>query len=208
MTDIYNIDKNKVGDFKLNPEIFDLELNDLNKDLIYRTVKWQLSNKRSGTASTKTRGEVSGGGAKPWKQKNLGRARAGSNRSPLWRKGAVTFGPKPKDWSIGLPKKMRRKALKVSLSHINSKGKIVIIDDLNIDEVKTRSIAKLLTDFELSSALIIDNSNYNQLKTSSRNIRKVKVLKTDGINVYDVLKFKNIVFSKDSIDKVQGVLEH
>lgn len=208
MTDIYNIDKNKVGDFKLNPEIFDLELNDLNKDLIYRTVKWQLSNKRSGTASTKTRGEVSGGGAKPWKQKNLGRARAGSNRSPLWRKGAVTFGPKPKDWSIGLPKKMRRKALKVSLSHINSKGKIVIIDDLNIDEVKTRSIAKLLTDFELSSALIIDNSNYNQLKTSSRNIRKVKVLKTDGINVYDVLKFKNIVFSKDSIDKVQGVLGH
>ena len=208
MTDIYNINKNKVGDFKLNPEIFDLELNDLNKDLIYRTVKWQLSKKRSGTASTKTRGEVSGGGAKPWKQKNLGRARAGSNRSPLWRKGAVTFGPKPKDWSIGLPKKMRRKALKVSLSHINSKGKIVIIDDLNIDEVKTRSIAKLLTDFELSSALIIDNSNYNQLKTSSRNIRKVKVLKTDGINVYDVLKFKNIVFSKDSIDKVQGVLGH
>lgn len=208
MADIYNIDKNKVGDIKLNPDIFDLELNNVNKDLIYRTVKWQLSRKRSGTASTKTRGEVSGGGAKPWKQKNLGRARAGSNRSPIWRKGAITFGPKPKDWSIGLPKKMRRKALKASLSHINSKGKIIIIDELNMDEVRTRNIANLLNNFNLGSALIIDNSNYEQLKTSSRNISEVKVLKTDGINVYDVLKFKNVVFSKDSIDKVQGVLGH
>ena len=208
MADIYNIDRNKVGDFKLNPDIFALELNDVNKDLIYRTIKWQLSKRRSGTASTKTRGEVSGGGSKPWKQKNLGRARAGSNRSPLWRKGAIIFGPKPKDWSIDLPKKMRRKALKISLSHINSKGKIVIIDDLNIDEIKTKSIANLLNNFELNSALIVDNTNYNQLKTSSRNIRKVKVLKTEGLNVYDVLKFKNVVFTKDSIDKVQGVLEH
>lgn len=208
MVDIYDIDKNKVGDLKLNSDIFDLELNNANKDLIYRTVKWQLSKRRSGTASTKTRGEVSGGGAKPWKQKNLGRARAGSNRSPLWRKGAVTFGPKPKDWSIRLPKKMRRKALKVSLSHINSKGEIIIIDELNMDETRTRNITNLLNNFKLSGALIIDNSNYNQLKISSRNIREVKVLKTDGINVYDVLKFKNVIFSKDSIDKVQGALGH
>ena len=208
MVDIYNIDKNKVGDFELNPDIFALELNDVNKDLIYRTIKWQLSKRRSGSASTKTRGEVSGGGAKPWKQKNLGRARAGSNRSPLWRKGAVIFGPKPKDWSTDLPKKMRRKALKVSLSHINSKGKIVIIDELNIEVMKTKSITNLLNNFELNSALIVDNTNYNRLKTSSRNISKVKVLKTEGLNVYDVLKFKNIVFTKDSIDKVQGVLEN
>ena len=206
--DIFNLDKSKVGDYELNPEIFALELSDANKDLIYRTVKWQLSKKRSGTASTKTRGEVSGGGAKPWKQKNLGRARAGSNRSPIWRKGAIVFGPKPKDWSTGLPKKMRRKALKISLSHTNAKGKILVIDDLNIDESKTRVISNLLNNFELDSALIVDNSNYSKLKTSSRNIKKVKVLKAEGLNVYDVLKFRNLVFSKDSIEKVQEVLGH
>jgi large subunit ribosomal protein L4 len=208
MVDIYNIDKHKVSECELNPDIFALELNDVNKDLIYRTVGWQLSKRRSGSASTKTRGEVRGGGSKPWKQKNLGRARAGSNRSPLWRKGAITFGPKPKDWSTDLPKKMRRKALKVSLSHINSKGKIVIIDNLKIDKIKTRTIANFLNNFELDSALFVDNINYLQLKISSQNIGKVKVLKTEGLNVYDVLKFKNIVFSKDSIEKVQEVLGH
>lgn len=206
MLEVCDIEKNKVGEYELNPVIFDLELNNANKDLLYRAVKWQMSRRRSGTASTKTRGEVRGGGAKPWKQKNLGRARAGSNRSPLWRKGAVVFGPKPKDWSTDLPKKMRRKALKVSLSFANSEGGVVVLENLNIGVAKTRAVLDLLDRFGLSSVLFVDNDNYEQLKLSSRNIGKVKVLRTEGINVYDILKFKNVVFSRDAIEKVQGVL--
>ena len=105
MIDVYDIEKNKIKEIELEPAIFNV---DVNQDVISRVVNWQLARKRSGTACTKTRGEVSGGGAKPWKQKHTGRARAGSNRSPIWRKGGVTFGPKPKDWSFSLPKKVRR----------------------------------------------------------------------------------------------------
>jgi len=205
MIDVYDIEKNKIKEIELEPAIFNV---DINQDVISRVVNWQLARKRSGTACTKTRGEVSGGGAKPWKQKHTGRARAGSNRSPIWRKGGVTFGPKPKDWSFSLPKKVRRKALLSALSYIQNENGVIVLADLKIPEIKTKNVSALMDLFELKSTLVIDIENYDILKKSSRNLSNVKVLKPEGLNVYDILKFKNIVFTVDSLTKIQEVLKH
>ena len=205
MIDVYDIEKNKIKEIELEPAIFNV---DVNQDVISRVVNWQLARKRSGTACTKTRGEVSGGGAKPWKQKHTGRARAGSNRSPIWRKGGVTFGPKPKDWSFSLPKKVRRKALLSALSYIQNENGVIVLADLKIPEIKTKNVSALMDLFELKSTLVIDIENYDILKKSSRNLSNVKVLKPEGLNVYDILKFKNIVFTVDSLTKIQEVLKH
>jgi len=204
MAEVYNLENKKISDYNLDEAIFGLEHNE---DLIFRVVNWQLSRKRSGTACTKTKGEVRGGGAKPWKQKNLGRARSGSTRSPIWRKGGVVFGPKPKDWSYSLPKKVRRKALKVTLSYISNNGNLKILENLDIQETKTRSIVNILSALELDNTLIVDDENYKNLKLSCRNLNHVKVLKTEGVNVYDILKFKNLVISKNALDKLQEVLK-
>jgi len=205
MIDVYDIEHNKVKEIELEPAVFNA---DVNQDVISRVVNWQLARKRSGTASTKTRGEVSGGGAKPWKQKHMGRARAGSNRSPIWRKGGVVFGPKPKDWSFSLPKKVRRKALLSALSHIQNEKGVIVLSDLKIPEIKTKNVSALMDLFKIKSTLLIDTDNYEVLKKSSKNLTKVKVLKPEGLNVYDILKFKNIVFTIDSLTKIQEVLKH
>ncbi|MCH6573745.1 MAG: 50S ribosomal protein L4 [Bacteroidetes bacterium] len=205
MIDVYDIKKNKIKEIELEPAVFNA---DVNRDVIYRVINWQLAKKRSGTACTKTRGEVSGGGAKPWKQKHMGRARAGSNRSPIWRKGGVVFGPKPKDWSFSLPKKVRRKALLSALSHVQNEKGVIVLGDLQISEIKTKYVSAMMELFEIKSALVIDTQNYEILKKSSRNLANVKVLKPEGLNVYDILKFKNIVFTVDSLTKIQEVLKH
>lgn len=205
MIDVYDIKKNKIKEIELEPAVFNA---DVNRDVIYRVINWQLAKKRSGTACTKTRGEVSGGGAKPWKQKGTGRARAGSNRSPIWRKGGVTFGPKPKDWSFSLPKKVRRKALLSALSYVQNEKGVIVLGDLQISEIKTKNVSAMMELFEIKSALVIDTQNYEILKKSSRNLANVKVLKPEGLNVYDILKFKNIVFTVDSLTKIQEVLKH
>lgn len=205
MIDVYDLEKNKIKTIELEPSVFNA---DVNQDIIFRVINWQLAKKRSGTACTKTRGEVSGGGSKPWKQKHMGRARAGSNRSPIWRKGGVTFGPKPKDWSFSIPKKVRRKALLSALSHVQNEKGVIVLGDLKISEIKTKNVSALLDVFEINSTLVVDTENYELLKKSSRNLTNVKVLKPEGLNVYDILKFKNIVFTVDSITKVQEVLKH
>lgn len=205
MIDVYDLEKNKIKKIELEPSVFNA---DINQDIIFRVINWQLAKKRSGTACTKTRGEVSGGGSKPWKQKHMGRARAGSNRSPIWRKGGVTFGPKPKDWSFSIPKKVRRKALLSALSHVQNEKGVIVLGDLKISEIKTKNVSALLDVFEINSTLVVDTENYELLKKSSRNLTNVKVLKPEGLNVYDILKFKNIVFTVDSITKVQEVLKH
>ncbi|NIS10265.1 MAG: 50S ribosomal protein L4, partial [Candidatus Dadabacteria bacterium] len=140
MADVFDINKKKVKKIDLEPTVFDAPVN---RDIIYRVINWQLAKKRSGTACTKTRAEVSGGGSKPWKQKGMGRARAGSNRSPIWRKGGVTFGPKPKEWSFSLPKKVRRKALLAALSHANSENGVIVLDDFKASEIKTKNVSAI-----------------------------------------------------------------
>ncbi|MGI9535381.1 MAG: 50S ribosomal protein L4 [Thermodesulfobacteriota bacterium] len=201
--DVFDLKKKKTGKVELMSEIFEQPVKE---SLLHLVVRWQLASKRAGTASTKTKGEVRGGGKKPWKQKGLGRARSGSNRSPLWRGGGVTFGPKPKDWSFSLPKKVRKQAIKSALSHKYNENEIYIVENFDLSKIKTKQVVSFLKKFDISKCLIlIDDKNENLIK-SSNNLKDVKVLKNDGINVYDILNFKHLVVTKNSLDKVQEVL--
>ena len=201
--DLYDIDKSKVGSVELEAEIFEAPVK---KHLLHSVVNWQLAKKRAGTASTKTRGEVRGGGIKPWKQKHMGRARHGSIRSPLWRKGGVVFGPRPKDWSYTVNKKTKRQALISALSLKFSEGVLVALNEINLPEIKTKQVADIVQKFELKSALIIVESDNDNLLKSARNIKNVKVLKVDGINVYDILKFDTLVMTQESLTRAQEAL--
>lgn len=198
--DVYDLDKNKVGTLELAPGVFEAPVR---KHLIHDVVNWQLAGKRSGTSSTKTRGEVRGGGAKPWKQKHTGRARAGSRRSPIWRKGGVVFGPRPKDWSYSLPKKVRRGALVSALSSRFGEGAVVVLDSFDLPEIKTRQVVSFMKKFDLSQALVVIGSENENLVKSARNVRDVKVLRHEGLNVYDLLRHKSIVMVRDSVEKIQ-----
>lgn len=202
--DIYDLNRNIVGKLELDPGIFESQIKE---HLFYYVVNWQMAGRRSGTASTKTRGEVSGGGKKPWKQKHLGRARQGSIRAPQWRKGAVIFGPRPKDWSYNIPKKVRREALKSALSLKHRDGNIVILKDFGLPQIKTRLVVDFVKRFQLEKALIIINGDNDNLKKSARNLKSVKVLKSDGLNVYDLLRFNTVVLTEDSVLKVQEVFK-
>jgi large subunit ribosomal protein L4 len=203
--DLYDMKKSKVGSVELLPEIFEAPVK---KHLLHSVVNWQLAKKRAGTASTKTRGEVSGGGAKPWKQKHMGRARAGSTRSPIWRKGGIVFGPKPKDWSYTINKKTKRNALISALSLKYSEGFLVALNEIALPEIKTKNVAELVETFELKSALIIVASDNDNLMKSARNIKNIKVLKVDGINVYDILKFDTLIMTEESLTRAQEALSH
>ena len=201
--DVFDLKKKKTGTADLKSEVFEQPVKE---SLLHQVVRWQLASKRSGTASTKTRGEVRGGGKKPWKQKGLGRARAGSNRSPIWRGGGITFGPKPKDWSFSLPKKVRKQALKAALSHKFNENEIYVLDKIEFPEIKTKQVASFMKNFDITKCLIlIDDENVNLLK-SANNIQEVKILNNNGINVYDLLNYKHLVMTKSSLDKVQEVL--
>ena len=201
--DVFDLEKNKVGTVDLNSEIFEFPINET---VMHSVVRWQLASRRAGTASTKTRGEVRGGSSKPWKQKHTGRARHGSIRSPIWRKGGVVFGPKPKDWSFSLPKKVRRQALKSALSLKLKDERVFVVDSLDLEEIKTKNVAQFMNKFDIDKGLVvIDQENENFVK-SSRNIKDLKVLNSNGINVYDLLKYEYLIFTKESIDKLQGVL--
>lgn len=203
--DVYNLDKGKVGSIDLDSAIFEVPVR---KHLLHTVVSWQLAKRRAGTSSTKERGEVSGGGKKPWKQKHLGRARQGSIRAPQWRKGAIIFGPKPKDWSYSLNKKSKRQALLSSLSLKYSEGRMLALNEINLPAVKTKQVADFIKKFELKSALIIVGGDNGNLLKSSRNIPNVKVIKIDGINVYDILRFDTLVMTEESLLRAQEVLKN
>lgn len=203
--DLYDIEKSKVGSVELDSAIFEAPVKE---HLLHTVVNWQLAKKRSGTASTKTRGEVRGGGAKPWKQKHMGRARHGSIRSPIWRKGGVVFGPKPKDWSYTVNKKTKRQALISALSLKFGGGSILALNEINLPEIKTKRVSDLIQKFELKSALIVVVGDNDNLLKSARNIKNVKVLKVEGINVYDILKFDTLIMTKESLTRAQEALKH
>jgi large subunit ribosomal protein L4 len=202
---VYDLEKNKVGEVELDPEVFEVQVRE---HLFYYVVNWQLANRRSGNASTKTRGEVRGGGRKPWRQKHTGRARQGSIRAPQWRKGAIIFGPRPRDWSYNIPKKVRRQALRSALSLKHRDGNILILKDFNLSEVKTKQIVNFLKRFQLNRALILIKDDNEILKKSARNLEGVKVLRADGLNIYDLLRFNSLVMTEDSLVRVQEVLKN
>jgi len=197
--DIYDQEKNRISEIDLDDKIFGAKVD---KNLFHEVVKMQLANRRGGNACTKTRSEVSGGGRKPWRQKGTGRARAGSTRSPLWVGGGVVFGPKPRDYSYSLPKKVRRAALKSALSLKVKEGKLLIVENLNLEEIKTKAFVSLLKRLAVEDALIVDSDNEN-LERSARNLHTVKVLRPEGLNVYDILKYEYLLLTKQSAEKIQ-----
>ncbi len=199
---VYDQNFTKVDEIEVNDAVFFGPVKDY---LIHTVVKMQLANKRQGTASTKTRGEVSGGGKKPWKQKGTGRARVGSIRSPLWRKGGIIFGPKPRDYSYTVPKKVRRAAMRSALSQKTKDNKLFIIDDIKLPEVKTKHFISILKAFNINNTLVVMPSKNRDVELSARNIPNVKVLCIDSLNVYDVMKYENIMLHKQSLERIEGV---
>lgn len=203
--DVYDLGKSKVGNVDLDSSIFEAPVKE---HLLHSVVNWQLAKRRSGTASTKTKGEVSGGGHKPWKQKHMGRARQGSIRAPHWRKGGIVFGPKPKDWSYSINKKTKKNALISALSLKYSQGVLIALNEFSLPEIKTKQVAEFVKTFELKSALIVVTGENKNLIKSAKNLKNVKVINVDGLNVYDVLKFENLIVTEESLARTQEVLTH
>ncbi|ADW16966.1 LSU ribosomal protein L4P [Desulfobulbus propionicus DSM 2032] len=198
--DIYNTRAEKVGEIDLNESLFNLEVN---TGILHEVVCMQRANRRSGNACTKTRGEVSGGGAKPWRQKGTGRARSGSRTSPVWRGGGTVFGPKPRDYSYSMPKKVKRLALKMAMSARCQEGNIVIVDQFDLPAVKTKEFLKVMTNFQFENCLVVTAESEDNLGLSARNAVGFKVLPVAGLNVYDILKHSKLMILQSSLAKIE-----
>lgn len=171
--------------------------------LLHQAVVMQLNNRRAGTASTKTRGKVQGSGRKPWRQKGSGRARAGSVRSPIWVGGGTVFGPLPRDYSYRIPKSARRQALLSALSLKSQEGKVVVVETPDVPEIKTRLMAEAVAALGLERALIVIAERDDRIELSARNLPHVKVLRAEGLNVYDLLRFEHLVLTRDALGKIE-----
>ena len=198
--EILNIQAEKVGELELNDSVFNIEVN---TGILHEVVCMQRANRRSGNACTKTRGEVSGGGAKPWRQKGTGRARAGSRTSPVWRGGGTVFGPKPRDYSYTMPKKVKRLALCMALSARNQEGNLIIVDEFQLPEVKTKQFVQVMNKFNVDNCLIVTEGQDEHISLSSRNAVGYKVLPVAGLNVYDILKHSKLMLVKSSLQKIE-----
>ena len=203
IVDIYNIQKEKVGELDLKDDIFGVEVRG---DVLHEVVTWQRACRRSGCACTKTRGEVKGGGRKPWRQKGTGRARAGSNRSPVWKGGGTTFGPRPRSYAYALPKKVRRLALKMALSSKLENGQLVVLEGYPLEAPKTKDFVAVLKTFELNKALFIAPEENRALELSARNVPGVQVMLPVGLNVYDILKYDHLVLLSPALAAIEARL--
>jgi large subunit ribosomal protein L4 len=203
VADVFNIENKKVAQVDLNDSVFGAEVNEA---IIYDVVKMQLASRRSGTASTKTRSDVSGGGKKPWRQKGTGRARAGTTRSPIWRGGGIVFGPHPRDYSYSIPKKVRKKAIISALSMKFKENKMLILKDFPMEKISTRIFKGIFDLFSLKKALFVLDDNNAVLLKSSRNLKNVKMIRSEGINVYDILNHEHLILLEPSVKKIEGAL--
>jgi len=201
---LFNTKGEQIGEMDLKDEVFGIEVNEA---VLHDAVVNQLANKRLGTHSAKTRGEIRGGGRKPFRQKGTGRARAGTIRSPLWRKGGIVFPPRPRSYSYTLPKKVRRLALKSALSSKVQDGNIIVLEGIPMNEPKTREIAGILDNLKVfTKALIVTADVDNVIVKSARNIPGVTPTHAAGINVYDVLAHEKLIMTRDAVTKVEEVL--
>jgi large subunit ribosomal protein L4 len=196
--DVIGWDKKKVGSVELDASIFEIPVK---KEILQTVVRWQLACRRRGTHKAKTRGEVSGGGKKPFKQKGTGNARQGSIRSPLMPGGGVTFGPIPRDYSYVLPKKVKRLGLRTALSLLKKEGRLMVIDSMD-SEGKTKDLAKRLSHLGVAKAVLIDGALNDKFNRASRNLPSFRYYSVDGLNVYDLLKYNTAIITKDSIQKI------
>lgn len=201
---LYNMQGTEVGQIDLDETVFGIEPNEA---VVHEAVVMQLASLRQGTHSAKTRGEIRGGGKKPWRQKGTGRARAGTIRSPLWRKGGIVFGPKPRDYSYSIPRKKRRLAIKSVLSAKVQGGELIVLDNLAFTAPKTKEMVQVLANLKIDKkAAVVTADNSGFVLESARNIEGVKPLLADGINVYDLLNHDIMIVTKDAIAKIEEVL--
>ena len=197
---VYNMEGNEVGTLELNDAVFGVEVNE---HLVHMAVVRQLANKRQGTQKAKTRSEVSGGGRKPWRQKGTGHARQGSTRAPQWTGGGVVFAPVPRDYSFKMNKKERRIALKSALTTRVQENKLVVLDELKLDAIKTKDMQNVLNNLKVEKAMVVtDNEN---VIVSARNIPNVITASVGTLNVFDILKYNTVVLDKAAIAKVEEV---
>lgn len=201
--DVFDMDRKKVEELELSDDVF---FGEVKEHLFWEVVKWQLARRRAGTASTRGRSEIRGSTRKLFRQKGTGRARRGSIKSPLLRSGGTVFGPKPRDYSYNVPKKVRAKALMSALSRRAQEKNLVVVDKLELPEAKTKLVAGFMKTFELQSALIVDQDNPNAA-LSGRNLQGVKVLPVQGLNVYDILKYDHLVLTKRAVAAIEGRLK-
>ena len=204
-TDIYNIEGNKVGEMELDEAVFGVEVNDA---LVHEVVINQMANGRQGTKGTLTRAEVRGGGRKPWSQKGTGRARQGSIRSPQWKGGGVVFAPKMRDFSFGMNKKQKRAALKSALTSRVNDNKLIVLNELVLNNAKTKEMQTILNNLKVKKALVVfdrEQATAKNVMLAARNIANVKTAGINTINVYDILKYDNFVVTKEAVEKIQEV---
>ena len=199
---VYNIEGKEVEKLELNDEIFGVEINE---HLVHMAVVAQLANKRQGTQSAKTRAEVRGGGKKPWRQKGTGHARQGSIRSPQWKGGGVVFAPKPRDYSKKMNKKEKRIALKSALTSRVNEEKFIVLDELKLDEIKTKKFVEIMNNLEVNKALFVSKEKDESIILSARNVPNVKTALPNAINVYDILKYDTLVITKDAVAAIEEV---
>ena len=199
---VYNMEGKEVGTIELNDAVFGV---DVNEHLVHKAVVAQLANKRQGTQKAKTRAEVRGGGRKPWRQKGTGHARQGSIRAPQWKGGGVVFAPTPRDYSQKMNKKEKRAALLSALTSRVVDNKIVVVDELKMDEIKTKRFAEVLNNLKVDKALVVVADDNKNVVLSAKNIPTVKTAYTNTINVYDILKYNTLVLSKDVVAKIEEV---
>ncbi|AEE97327.1 50S ribosomal protein L4 [Mahella australiensis] len=200
---VYNIEGQQVGEIELKDEIFGIEVNEA---ALHQVVQMQLANKRQGTQSAKTRGEVRGGGRKPWRQKGTGRARQGSIRAPQWIKGGVVFAPKPRDYSYTLPKKLRRLAMKSALTSKVRDNELIVLDNISIEQPKTKEMFRILRNLKADRKVLMVLPEKDEIiQKSSRNIPGVKTALVNTLNVYDILNCDKFIILKDAVPKVEEV---
>jgi large subunit ribosomal protein L4 len=174
--------------------------------LLHQAVVMQLANRRTGSAATKSKGFVSGGGKKPWRQKGTGRARAGSIRSPIWVGGGTVFGPQPRDYSYRMPRTARREALLSALSLKKRENKVIVVDKFELEQAKTKLMVQALAELKVASALLVIPQADAKIERSARNLPKVKVLRVEGLNVYDLLRYEHLILTGDSLKILQEKL--
>ena len=199
---VYNMEGKEVETIDLNDDIFGVEINE---HLVHMAVVQQLANKRQGTQKAKTRSEVSGGGRKPWRQKGTGHARQGSTRSPQWTGGGVVFAPVPRDYSFKLNKKEKRAALKSALTSRVQENKLIVIDELRFDEIKTKNFKAVMDNLKVAKAYVVLNDNDEKVVMSARNLPNVQTALTNTINVYDVMKGGTVILTKDAVKTIEEV---
>lgn len=200
---IYSTNRDVVGQLDLREDIFAVPVK---PHVMHEVVLYQLAKRRAGTAKTKGRSDVRGGGKKPWRQKGTGRARAGTSRSPIWRGGGTIHGPQPRSYEMHVPKKVRRLALKMALSQKLIDQEFTVLDQLQLERIKTKEFVSILNRFELRKTLVVIPQQDETVEKSARNIPDVKVLRSEGLNVYDLLNYHHVLLTRETIGKLEEVL--